>query len=231
MRGRHAGALARDQFVSDIFHEVDEEVRREQLKKLWDRYGHFVAAAAILVVAGIAGWRGYGWWEAKKAAESGAAFEAASTLAEAGKHSEAEADFAKIASDGTSGYRGLARLREAAELAAIDSKAAVTAYEQIAADGAVGPVLADLATLRAGAILIDAGAFQEARNLLEPLTANDRTFRHTAREFLVLAAWRAGDMTLGKRWIDMIMTDLQTPAATRSRVEMLVALSATASKS
>jgi hypothetical protein len=231
MRGRHAWGLARDQFVSDIFHEVDEEVRREQLKKLWDRYGHFFAAAAVLVVAGIAGWRGYGWWEAKKAVESGAAFEVASTLAEAGKHSEAEAAFAKIASDGTSGYRSLARLREAAELAAIDPKAAVTAYEQIAADGAVGPVLADLATLRAGAILIDAGAFQEARNLLEPLTANDRTFRHTAREFLVLAAWRAGDMTLGKRWIDMIMTDLQTPATTRSRVEMLVALSATASKS
>jgi hypothetical protein len=231
MRGRHAGGLARERFVSDIFHEVDEEVRREQLKKLWDRYGNVIAAAAILVVAGIAGWRGYGWWEAKKAAESGAAFEAASTLAEAGKHSEAEAAFAKIASEGTSGYRNLARLREAAELAAIDAKAAVTAYEQIAADGAVGPVLADLATLRAGALLIDAGAFEEARTRLEPLTGNDRTFRHTARELLVLAAWRAGDMSLGKRWIDMIMTDLQTPPATRSRVEMLVALSSTPSKS
>src|SRR6266849_9623315 len=154
--------LAWEPFVSDIFHEVDEEVRREQLKKLWDRYGNLVTVAAILVVAGIAGWRGYGWWEAKKAAESGAAFEAASTLAEAGKHSEAEAAFAKIASDGTSGYRGLARLREAAELAAIDPKAAVTVYEEIAADAAVGTVLQDLATLRAGAILIDAGAFQEA---------------------------------------------------------------------
>ena len=52
---RHAWGLARDQFVSDIFHEVDEEVRREQLKKLWDRYGNLIAAAAILVVAGIAG--------------------------------------------------------------------------------------------------------------------------------------------------------------------------------
>jgi hypothetical protein len=85
--------------------------------------------------------------------------------------------------------------------------------------------------LRAGASLIDTGAFAEARTRLEPLTGNDRTFRHTARELLVLAAWRAGDMTLGKRWIDMIMTDLQTPPATRSRVEMLVALSATPSKS
>jgi hypothetical protein len=210
---------------------VDEEVRREQLKKLWDRYGNLIAAAAILVVAGIAGWRGYAWWEAKKAAESGAAFEAASTLAESGKHSEAEAAFAKIASDGTSGYRTLARLREAAELAQIDPKAALTAYEKIAADGAVGPDLADLATLRAGAILIDAGAFEEARIKLEPLTGNDRTFRHTAREFLVLAAWRAGDISLGQRWIDMVLTDLQTPSATRSRVEMLVALSSTPSKS
>ena len=41
-------------FVSDIFHEVDEEVRREQLKKLWDRYGNYVVAAAFLLVAAVA---------------------------------------------------------------------------------------------------------------------------------------------------------------------------------
>ena len=216
--------------MSDIFQEVDEEVRREQLKKLWDRYGHFVAAAAILVLAGIGGWRGYEWWQGRLAAQSGAAFESAATLAEAGKHSEAEAAFSKIASDGTASYRSLARMRAAAELAANDPKAAATAYESIAADGAVGRDLADLAALRAGEILIDQGAFGEARRFLEPLTGNDRTFRHSAREFLVLAAWRAGDMALAKPWVDMIMTDLQTPAATRARVEMLVALSGSQQK-
>ena len=217
--------------MSDIFQEVDEEVRREQLKKLWDRYGIFVVAAAVLVVAGIAAWRGYSWWEAKKAAEAGAAFEVASTLADAGKHADAEAAFAKIAADGTSGYRHLARMREAAELAQTDAKAALAAYDRIAADSAVGPILQDLAALRAGAMLIDAGSFDVARRKLEPLTGDDRTFRHTAREFLVLAAWRAGDATAAKRWFDMVMTDAQTPAATRSRVEMLMALGATASKS
>ena len=100
--------------MSDIFQEVDEEVRREQLKKLWDRYGNYAVAAVVLVVVIIAAWRGYQWWEAKKAAESGAAFEAAVTLAEGGKHADAEAAFAKIVADGTSGYRHLARLREAA---------------------------------------------------------------------------------------------------------------------
>jgi len=213
--------------VSDIFREVDEEVRREQLKKLWDRYGNYVMALAILVVAGIAAWRGYGWWEAKKAAESGAAFEQASTLAEAGKHADAEAAFAKIVAEGTSGYRNLARLREAAELAQVDAKAALAAYDAMAADASAGSVLQDLAALRAGAILVDAASFDEARRRLEPLTANDRTFRHTARELLVLAAWRAGDATAAKRWFDVIATDAQTPPATRSRVEMLMALGTT----
>ena len=215
--------------VSDIFHEVDEEVRREQLKKLWDRYGNYVAAAAVLLVLAVAAWRAYMWWEAKKAAETGAAFEAAITLAESGKRSEAEAAFADIAGHGTSGYRHLARMREAAELAQTDPKAAIAAYDQIAADGSVGPVLQDLASLRAAALLIDTGPYQEAQRRLEPLAANDRTFRHTAREFLVLASWRAGNATGAKRWFDLIMTDAQTPAATRSRVEMLMAVGTGAS--
>jgi hypothetical protein len=217
--------------VSDIFREVDEEVRREQLKKLWERYGNYVVAAAVLALAAIAAWRGYGWWQAKLAAENGAQFETAIALAETGKHSEAEATFARIAADGTSGYRALARMREAAELAQTDPKAALAAYEKVAADGTVGPILQDLANLRGGAILIDAGSFDEARARLEPLTGSDRTFRHTARELMVLAAWRSGDMSKAKPWIDMIMTDLQTPTATRSRVEMLVGLSSSASNS
>jgi hypothetical protein len=216
--------------VSDIFQEVDEEVRREQLKKLWERYGHYAVAAAILLVAGVGAWRGYEWWEAKKAAESGAAFEAAATLAEAGKRSEAEAAFAKVAADGTAGYRHLARLREAAELAQTDPKAAIAAYDKIAADGAVGQVLQDLAALRAGALLIDAGALAEAQRKLEPLAAAERTFRYSARELLVLAAWRAGDAAAVKRWSDMILTDLQTPSSTRQRVEMLMALGSAESK-
>jgi hypothetical protein len=216
--------------VSDIFQEVDEEVRREQLKKLWDRYGIYAIIAAFLVVAAVAAWRGYGWWEARRAAETGAAFEAAMALAEAGKHQEAEAAFGKIVAEGTSGYRRLARLREAAELAQIDAKAAIAAYDAIAADDAAGPVIQDLAAVRAAALLIDQGAFEEAQRRLEVPAGNDRTFRHTARELLVLAAWRAGNATAAKRWFDVIASDAQTPAATRSRVEMLMALGPTASQ-
>jgi hypothetical protein len=217
--------------VSDIFHEVDEEVRREQLKKLWDRYGSYAIAFAVIIVIGVGTYRGYTWWEAEKAAESGAAFEDAISLAEAGKHSEAEAAFAKIAVNGTSGYRNLARLRAAAELALTDPKAAVAEYDKIAKDSAVGPVLQDLAAVRAGALLIDASELTQAQVILEPAAANDRTFRHTARGLLVLAFWRAGDAAQAKRWVDLMTSDPQTPPGVRSQVEMIMALGPTAGSS
>src|SRR5215472_6922740 len=79
-----------ERFVSDIFTEVDEEVRREQLKKLWERYGNYIVAAALLVIAAVAAWRGYDYWQTRRAAEAGAAYDAAARLADQGKHGEAE---------------------------------------------------------------------------------------------------------------------------------------------
>jgi hypothetical protein len=217
--------------VSDIFHEVDEEVRREQYQKLWDRYQGYVIAAAVLVVLGVASWRAYDWWETKKAAEAGAAFEAAITLGDQGKHAEAEAAFSKIAQDSATNYRTLALMRAAAELAQTDPKAAVAAYDKIAANASVGADLRDLAGLRAGTLLIDSGDFTQATQRLEPLAGSDHTFRHTARELLALAAWRANDTAAAKRWIEMINTDAATPPDERNRMEMLSALMASEGKS
>ena len=39
--------------MSDIFDEVDEEVRREQFRKLWERYGNLFIAVAVLILAPI----------------------------------------------------------------------------------------------------------------------------------------------------------------------------------
>jgi hypothetical protein len=216
--------------VSDIFQEVDEEVRREQLKKLWDRYGGFLVALCVLIVAGVAAWRGYDYWQTRQSEQAGAAFEAAVTLGTEGKHKEAEAAFAKIAADGTAGYRVLARFRAAAELAATDSKAAVKAYDDIAADRSVGEVFADLANARAGLLLVDTAPYADLQTRLEPLTADGRPFRHTAREVLALSAWKANDSANAKRWSDMITTDPQTPAGLRSRIDVLTALIAATGK-
>jgi hypothetical protein len=228
-----AGAVARPWaerfFVSDIFNEVDEEVRREQLKKLWERYSNLIIGVAILLVAAVGAWRGYEFWQARKAAEAGAAYEAALKLSDEGKHSEAEEAFGKLAAQGTSGYRVLARMRQAAELGATDPKAGIAAYDAIAGEPGA-PLVRELAAIRAAFLLVDTAKLDEMTQRLEPLTGPASSYRHTARELLALSAWRNGDAAAARRWAGAAASDPEAPQGVRSRVEVLNSLLADASK-
>ena len=210
--------------MADIFHEVDEEVRREQLKKLWERYSIHFIVLAVLIVAAVGGWRGYEWYQAKQAAAAGAEFEAAIALSDAGKHAEAEIAFQNAAAQAPAGYRVLSRLRVAAELAQTKPADAVKAFDAIADDPSVGATLQDLAALRAGLLLVDTAPLNELERRLVPLTEQTRTFRHIARELLAMSAWRGNDLAAARRFIDMIAADGETPPGTRARIEVLAAL-------
>jgi hypothetical protein len=210
--------------VSELFDEVDEDVRRDQLKKLWDQYSIYIVAAAILIIAAVGGWRGYQYLEAKKAAELGSAFDKAVELSEANKHSEAEAAFNDIAAKAPAGYRMLARLRAAAELASRDPQAAAKMYDDIAADRSSGATERDLAKVRAAGLLLETISYPAMLQRLEAATTPQATFRHTARELLALSAWRAGDMAAARQWLELIANDGETPPGLRSRAEALQAL-------
>jgi len=210
--------------LSDIFREVDEEVRREQLMKLWQRYGALIIAVCVVVIAAVGGWRAYEWWEGKKAAEWGSVFQNAATLSAEGNTKDAEEAFAKIAADAPSGYRVLARFRAAAELSQDKPADAVKAYDELAADGSLNQTLKDLGAVRAAMLLVDTAPLAEMEKRLAPLTEPGRTFRASARELLALSAWHNKDVTAARKYLDMMAADAETPAGARARAEVLSAL-------
>jgi len=187
--------------VSELFDEVDEDVRRDQLKKLWEKYSLYLIAGAILIIASVGGWRGYQYLEAKKAAEAGAAFDKAVEISEAGKAAEAEAAFADLAAKAPFGYRVLARLRMASEAAKRDPQAAAKLFDEIAADRGIGVAEQDLARIRAAQLLLESTPYPNMKERLEASTAPGATFRHTARELLALSAWRANDAAATRQWL------------------------------
>ena len=210
--------------MSELFNEVDEEIRRDQLKKLWDKYSIYIVVGALLIIASVGGWRGYQYLEAKKAVEAGAAFDKAVELAEANKHTEAEAAFADLAAKAPAGYRVLARLRTAAEIASRDQQAAAKMFDEITADRSVGVAEQDLARVRAAQLLLETATYPEMKTRLEAAAAPGATFRHTARELLALSAWRANDSAGARQWLDLIANDGESPPSLRSRAEALQAL-------
>ena len=210
--------------MSELFDEVDEDVRRDQLKKLWDQYSIYIVAGALLIIAAVGGWRGYQYVEAKKAAEAGVAFDKAVELSEANKHAEAEAAFNNLAATAPSGYRILSRLHAAAEVASRDPQAAAKLLDDVSNDRSVGAAEQDVARIRAAGLLVDTAGYPDMLARLEPASAPGATFRHSARELLALSAWRANDTTAARRWLDLIANDGETPQGLRSRAEALQAL-------
>jgi len=212
--------------MADIFNEIDEDLRRERFGRLWTRYGGFVIGLAVLIVVAVAGWRGYEWWKLKQDQASGARFEAAQKLATEGKTAEAEAAFVALERDGTSGYRLLARFRAADELAKTDAAAAVADYDGLAKDPSVSTLMQNVAQVRAAMLLVDTVSLAEIEGRMKPLDTPEGAFRHSAREIIGLAQYKAGDYKAATETFTAILNDGQTPPGLRRRAELMRTLSA-----
>jgi hypothetical protein len=80
-----------------IFREVDEELRREQLAKIWQQYGTYILGVASLIIVGVGGWK---WLEARRTSQIEAAsvkYDAANQLAIDGKADAAQLALTEIA--------------------------------------------------------------------------------------------------------------------------------------
>jgi hypothetical protein len=210
--------------MSDIIREVDEELRRERLFRIWRDYGAYIVMAAVALVLAVAAWRGYEWYAARESAKTGAAFEEALRLMGDGKSREAEEAFAKIAGAARRGYRALARFGQAAEAARTDPKAGAAAYDALGEDRSLDSAMRDAARLRAAMLLVDVASVAEVAARLEPLMAKDSTFRHSARELLAVARFKAGELDAARKLVFEIMLDPETPPLARNRAQLLLAL-------
>ncbi len=212
--------------MTDIFHEIDEDLRRERFRRLWDRFGIYLIIAVVAVILGTAAFSGYRWWVQKQAQAASVQFEAAVKLADAGKHQEAEAAFTTLAKDAPSGYRALARFRAAGELSARDAAAGVAAFDALAADTSLTVIERDLARIRAGLMLVDTGTVDEVKQRVQALADGQSPLRHAARELIALAQYRAGDLPATNATASTIIADPEVPYGVRSRAELLRTLSA-----
>jgi hypothetical protein len=210
--------------VSDVFQEVDEELRRDKAAELWKRYGNYVLGAAIAVVIGTAGyvvWRDY---DRKQAIAHSTAFFDAAALTVAGDPAKAISAFDTLAQGGSGGYAALARLREAGlKSAAGDREAAAAAYVAVAEDGRAPQELRDLARLLASLQTIEAMAPGELDGRLRALRADGSPWRHSATELVALATLRAGDAAKARELFAKISDDPAAPAAMRGRAAEIIA--------
>lgn len=209
--------------------EIEDELRRDRLFQLWDKYGTYVLAVALAVVVGVGG---YKFYESRQAQAN----EAASTRYIIGlrdfamnKPGEAQKALEALAANAPTGYATLSRLR----LAGYDQGAgniaeAISAYEDIAKDGSVDPILANYAQLQIAMLKLDSASFTELKNRLTPIAAEKSPWRYSARELLGMAAYKAGLTAEARNHFQRLIGDRTAPPGVAERARTMLAVLAEA---
>lgn len=211
-----------------LLQEVSEDLRREQMLKLWRRYGVYVLLAALGLVLGVAGYQGWKAWRTSQLQKSAIRFSEAATLAGDGKTALAAAKLAELGADGHGGYATAALMAEAdIKARAGDVAGAREAYKKLAASGA-GPLYRDLATLKDALLALENGDADIAPRL-SGLLVEGNPWRYQALEALAAATRQKGDLTQAMEHYRKIADDLNAPQGSRARAaEALAALGAQA---
>jgi hypothetical protein len=198
--------------------EVDENLRRDQLRDFAKSYGKWIVAAVVLFLAAVGG---YLYWQNRQneqAARESEAMSAALDKAETGNAKGAAADLAPIGTSSSGVNRASARLAQAAlALRQNDRKTAIDIYREVAADDGLPQPYRDVATIRGTMTEYDSLKPDEVIARLSPLAEPGKPFFGSAGELVAMAMLAKNDRAGAGRLFARIAADPQVPQSIRAR--------------
>lgn len=206
--------------MSDIFREVEEEVRRERYERLWKKYRDHITAAGALIIIGVAGYQLYRVYEQREENKASIAYAAATEMLDRGQAAAAAPQLAAIAKTAPGGYAAVAKLAEADALFSQGQKEdALRLYQQIANGN--DPYLGAAARLHAAWAIADSAPRSDIETLLGPLLDKANGWHQLAREIIAYEDMRSGDTAAALRAYRDIAADPATPNALKSRADAM----------
>jgi hypothetical protein len=196
--------------VADIFHEVEEDLRRDQAAAIWKKYGNLIIAAALVLVLAVAAQWGWKEYSTRKQLQASADFLSAAATSDPAQR---EAALAKIVAEGGS-YGVLARFRLAETAIESGGKAKARGIlTEIANDQGADKALRDLATIQAALLELEIGKPETAADLVKELTKEGEAYRLSALEITGLAAMAGGDKEKAKATFEAVKKAAEAEAA------------------
>jgi hypothetical protein len=217
--------------VPDIFDEVAEDLRHDQAVTLAKRYGAWLIAACVAVLAGVGGQQGWQAYQARQADQAAVQYLAlTSTLDQsdtpppADQAAQAAQALNNFAASAPQGYKTLANLRAAALYANTGQTAQAEAlWTGVAQDSAADPLLRDLATLLWAQHAVGTAPDADVLARLQPLTLDTNPYHALARETQALVYLHEGNEAQAKVLLTQIAGDPNTTDNLRNRAQALLA--------
>lgn len=212
-----------DENKDSLLREVDEELRREKLQKLWEKYGIYVLSLAAIIIVSVAG---YKFWDTRQqslAEEQGAGYEAVLKLIKFTKTEDATKELEKIIASGHLGYATLAQLQMAGiHLKSNRPKDALRVLEEIEKNSSLDLNIRSFARLEAASLRVSEADYREMENRLKELTDGPSAWRLPARELLGTSAYKNGKYEEARKILLPLLSEPQIPSGIQERVQILL---------
>jgi hypothetical protein len=196
--------------VADIFHEVEEDLRRDQAAALWKKYGNYVIGAALLLILAVAAHWGWTKYTSNQQMQASADFLSAASNSDL---KQREAALSAIAAEGGT-YGVLARFRLAeTAIEGGDKAKARGILGEIAKDGNADQALRELASIQAALLELEVGKPEAAADLVKDMTDEGSAYRLSALEITGLAAMAAGDNAKARTTFETLKKTAEAEAA------------------
>ena len=210
--------------MTDVFEQVEEEIRSERLKRLARQWLPVVGGILALALIAALSWWGWQSWQTSKAHDASVAYQRGLEALQTGDQAGAESAFTEAADTGNGAYKALA-LQQRAGIAVNANRIpdAIALFDQ-AADASGDPILADPARFKAALLVMDTGTLEEIETRLEPLTEEGRPMRPFAQEALGLARLQHGKPTEARELFTLLTLGQDVPEAVRQRAQAAIGL-------
>ncbi|HEX8482029.1 MAG TPA: tetratricopeptide repeat protein [Allosphingosinicella sp.] len=205
-----------------FYREVDEELRRDQMKTYWERFGKLVIAGVVLLLALIGG---FIWWQNQKEVKAGERSEtlvAAFDDIAAGRRAAALPKLDEVAKSGSDGHRAAALITKAdVAIESGDLKGAAATFKQVADDGGLAQPYRDLALVRMTAVELDTLPPQAVIDRLKGLAVAGNPWFGSAGEMVALSYLKLNKPQQAAGVFAAMAKDKKLPDTLRSRASQM----------
>ena len=210
--------------MTDLFEEVEEQLRSDQYKRLARRALPWVLGIVGLALAGTLGYWGWDTWRTQQTAKASEQYVEAIEAFTAGDRAKATTLWTEISKSQAPAYKALALMHLAGDAERANKRAeAVKLYDE-AAEASPDPVIGDAARLKSAFALLDTAPLSETEARLKPLMEEGKPYRIQAREALAFAKLNAGDAKGARGDFVLISQSLDASQGAQSRAQAAIGL-------
>jgi len=204
--------------MSDMLLEVDEALRAQQLKALWDKFGQWLIGAAVVAVVGTA--IGVTWYEHTNKVLSEQTGQLMSVL----QGSNSAKELADLTAKTDAPLKGVTELYQAQKLEQTkDLKGAQEVYKNMTEQHGIPAAVSDMARIH----YVRLGMVQNAKPdellpVLEPLTKTGGNFHASAMELKAMLLLQENKNKDASEIFTALAADETAPDTIRKRAKTMI---------